>query len=317
MPRRRVVTIDCEYLRPRFAAAYLLVDDSADSGPEAAFVDNNTAHSVPLLLKALHAEGLSPEQVRYIIITHVHLDHAGGTSELMKACPRATLLAHPRAARHMIDPSKLVASARRVYGEDAFTRLYGAISPVPETRVRTVEDEERIPFAGGPPLRFFHTRGHANHHFCIDDPATHSVFTGDSFGLAYPVLQRNGLFIFPSTSPTDFHHDEAVKSLERIVATGARQALLTHYGAVTDLTMAARQLREHLAFSQRTLEEASRTGLTGAELDSFCMDRHRSFFREFARSKGLDLSEEDWDLLKLDLELNAQGVAYAATRALS
>src|SRR5690242_1066192 len=97
----RTVTIDCDYLHPRFAAAYLL-----RQGDRAAFIDNNTQYAVPRLLDSLKAEGLRPEQVDYVIITHVHLDHASGSAALMEACPNATLLAHPRAAPHMIDPSK-------------------------------------------------------------------------------------------------------------------------------------------------------------------------------------------------------------------
>ena len=175
---------------------------------QAAFVDTNTTHSVPLLIEKLRTLGLSPEAVSYLIITHVHLDHAGGASALLKLCPNATLLAHPKAARHMIDPSKLVTSAKKVYGEAQFDQLYGAIDSIPKERVQVIEDGEVIAF-GTRTFQFFYTRGHANHHFCIWDSASNGVFTGDSFGLAYPALQKRGLFIFPSTSPTDFDPDEA------------------------------------------------------------------------------------------------------------
>src|SRR5262245_32932848 len=117
---RSVVTIDCDYIRPRFAAAYLRV-----AGDEAAFVETDTAHAAPKLLAALAEQGLSPEAVRWVIVTHVHLDHAGGAGAVMRACPNATLLAHPRAARHLVDPSKLTASAIQVYGDARFRDLYG------------------------------------------------------------------------------------------------------------------------------------------------------------------------------------------------
>src|SRR5690606_33155614 len=109
---------------------YLLID-----GDEAAFVETNTSLAVPRMLDALAAQHLAPEQVRWVIITHVHLDHAGGASALLQACPNATLLAHPRAARHAIDPSRLVQSATSVYGAERFARLYGTIEPVEATRV--------------------------------------------------------------------------------------------------------------------------------------------------------------------------------------
>jgi glyoxylase-like metal-dependent hydrolase (beta-lactamase superfamily II) len=306
---RRVVTIDCQYVFPKFAAAYLLLE-----GDRAAFIDNNTAHSVPLLLEALKREGLTPAQVDYVIITHVHLDHAGGTSQLMKACPQARCLAHPRAARHLIDPAKLVKSARAVYGDEPFDRMYGLIEPIPEARVQTMQDDESIAFgASGAPLRFLHTRGHANHHMCIDEPVSSSVFTGDSFGLAYPLLQRNGLFIFPSTSPTDFDYAEAVASLAKILATGARTAYPTHYGAVTDLKAAAQQLRKHLDFSRDLL--ARRGEVADAELETFFRKELSAHFESTAASCGLKLNAQDRELVKMDLDLNAQGLAFVARKA--
>src|SRR5262249_54286000 len=150
-------------------------------------------------------EGLGPEAVDYLIVTHVHLDHAGGSSLLMRECPNARLLAHPRAIPHLVDPSKLVASARQGYGDAEFEKLYGRIDPIEAGRVRAMDDGSRLGWAGAE-LEFLHTRGHANHHFCIllsESGKPRSIFTGDSFGLAYPELQQSGLFIFPSTSPTD------------------------------------------------------------------------------------------------------------------
>src|SRR5689334_4860983 len=107
----KVVTIDCDYLYPRFAASYLITN-----GKHGVLIDNNTAHSVPIILKALEKEGLTPDSIDHLIVTHVHLDHAGGTSALARICAGATVLAHPRATKHLIDPTKLVASARHVYG---------------------------------------------------------------------------------------------------------------------------------------------------------------------------------------------------------
>lgn len=311
---KKPITIDCEYLKPRFAASYLLVSPSRDgTEPEAAFIDNNTAHSVPRLLQALTTAGLKPEQVRYVIITHVHLDHAGGTSLLMQACPAATLLAHPRAAPHMIDPSRLVGSARKVYGDEQFERLYGQIGPIDANRVRAIEDGERVSL-GDRELRFIHTRGHANHHFCIHDPASGSVFTGDSFGLAYPALQKGQLFIFPSTSPTDFDPAEALASLRKIVATGAESAYLTHYGEVKNLAGAEAQLRMHLEFSEKLLNEAIACPHADSELDAYCLEKLRKHFQSYFERSRLPMSQEDWELLALDLELNAQGIAHVARK---
>jgi len=113
-----VVTVDCNHLMPKFAAAYLIVE-----GDRAAFVDNNTSRATPLLMQALDTHGLRPEQVIYAIVTHVHLDHAGGTSALLRECPNAVAMAHPRAARHLVSPSRLVAAVKSVYGESTFDDL--------------------------------------------------------------------------------------------------------------------------------------------------------------------------------------------------
>lgn len=315
MSSRRVRTIDCEYLYPEFAAAYLLIDQPSGkpvSQARAAFIDNNTAHSVPLLLQALKSEGLTPAQIDFVIITHVHLDHAGGTSQLIKACPQATCLAHPRAAKHLLDPSKLIQSARQVYGDEPFERMYGKIEPIPAPRVRAVEDDERIELGSSDsaPLRFIHTRGHANHHMCIVDPESASIFTGDAFGLAYPALQRQGLFIFPTTSPTDFDYSAAIESVDRIVATGSKQAYPTHFGAVNDLTGAAKQLHAHLEFSRQLIDQGLHSAETISALTVTFERELSQHLRQAAQAIGLVLTKTDLELLRLDLELNAQGLAH-------
>ena len=304
-----VRTIDCQYLGlPGFAAAYLIVE-----GDRAAFVENNTAHAVPLLLKALAEAGLSPEQVEYAFVTHVHLDHAGGSSALMQACPRATLIAHPRAARHLIDPSKLVASATQVYGAERFRQLYGDIQPIDEARVRTVEDGERMRL-GARELTFLHTRGHANHHMCILDSGSNGLFTGDAFGLTYPALQTHGTFAFPTTSPTDFLVDEAIAVVHQLASVGAERVFPTHFGEHTDVSGIAEQLLGDLAFSKQLQAEAQASSLSGGDLERFCHERLLRHYEARLAERGLPRDEATWKLLALDLELNAQGVAYAATK---
>ena len=263
-----VFTIDCNYVRPRVAAAYLIIE-----GDRAAFVENNTTHAVPLMLDALRAHGMEPEQVEYAIITHVHLDHAGGSSALLKACPNATLLAHPRAARHVIDPSRLIRSSVMVYGEEPFRELYGEIEPVAADRVRTMADGEELRF-GNRTLTFFFTRGHANHHFCIHDSGTNGVFTGDSFGLAYPDLQVGSRpLLYPSTTPTDFHAEEARLSVRRILETGADRAYLTHFDAFEHMQEGADQMLRGLDVMEEILDAASESGEQGDPLRRFCEDR--------------------------------------------
>ncbi len=306
---RTLRTIDCHYIQPGFAASFLVHEEG-----EAYFVEANTAHALPHLLDALRDEGIDRSKVKWIAVTHVHLDHAGGVSALLGACPEATILAHPRAVKHLVDPGKLVASAQVVYGEELFARLYGDVLPVPEERVRAVEDGEEIPFRGSK-LRCIHTRGHANHHFCLIDPVLDGIFTGDSFGLAYPALQRKGLFIFPSSSPTDFDPDAALETVERIVTSGVKRAFLTHIGEVVDLQAARTQLDEHLRLAGKLYGEA----VTGDEEFERLRVRFESALRKnfalMAARAGLVLTDEDWRMVETDLRLNADGLAYAGIRA--
>ncbi len=305
-----VVTIDCGYLdRQQFAAAYLLID-----GDQAAFVDNNTNACVPLLLAALERSGLTPEQVDYLILTHVHLDHAGGTTALARACPQAMILAHPRAAPHVIDPAKLVASASAVYGESEFARLYGSIEPLPAARVRTLEDDERLDF-GSRRLRFLHTRGHANHHMCILDESANVVFTGDAFGLIYPRLQQYGTLAFPSTSPTDFEPDLARAAIRRLIDLRPAVIYPTHFGAVTDYADAAAQLLRHLDFAEQLRDQAERSELPDDALADFIRPRLRAYFAGLLDASGpLGSAAEIWEFLQLDIDLNIQGIAFAAAK---
>lgn len=302
----RVVTIDCDYTgKAGVAAAFLLID-----GEEAAFVETNTNHAVPRLLAALDAEGLSVSQVRYVICTHIHLDHAGGAGTLMAACPEATLLMHPRAAPHAIDPSRIVAGASAVYGEERFAELYGTIEPVAAERVRALEDGATVPFGTGE-LTFLHTRGHANHHFCV--LCGDGIFTGDSFGIVYPALQQQGVFAFPSTTPTDFDGPAAHASIDRILATGAKRAWLTHTGEQTELAQIAEQLHRQLADYEAVLDEADASELEGPALEAFCGGRIRALFDAEVAARGLT-DHPDLDVLEIDIDLNGQGIAFAVKK---
>lgn len=305
----RLLTVDCHYVMPQLAAAYLRVE-----GDEAAFIEVNTSHAVPHLLAALKDAGRTPEQVKLVIVTHVHLDHAGGTSALMKLCPNATVLAHPRAARHLVDPSKLVASARKVYGDEVFDELYGVIEPIDAARVRTVEDGEAVQL-GDATLRFLHTRGHANHHFVVHDEKQNVVFTGDTFGLVYPQLQKAGRFAFPSTSPTDFDGPAAIASVKRIMALAPRAVALTHFGLYEDVEVIGAQLLRLLELSAKLFDEGRQSGDEQGTLEQRFKWQLEKALTEAAARSGFTPDQADRKLMNFDLELNAQGLAFAAVKA--
>jgi len=223
----RVLTIDTEYVRPRMDASHLLV-----ASGRAAFVDTGTYFSVPTLLSALAAQGLAAAAVDYIFLTHIHLDHAGGVGRLAAALPGATVVVHPRGIAHLADPEKLIAATKAVYGEAAFERLYGELSPVPASRLVAAEDGRSFPL-GACLLEFIHTPGHSLHHGCLLDRAAGAAFTGDTFGISYRELDTAaGAFIFPTTTPTQFDPAQLHASIDRVIATAPRTIYLTHYGPV-------------------------------------------------------------------------------------
>ncbi len=223
-----VTLVDAGYLRPGLAASYVVT-----GGRSAAVIETGTAHSVPHLLAGLAAAGVAPERVSHVVVTHVHLDHAAGAGALLERLPAARLLVHPRGARHMIDPSKLLAGAAEVYGGmEAIRALYGDVRPAPADRV--IEAPEGTTFdLGGRTLRILDTPGHAKHHFVVHDPATRGFFTGDTFGISYREFDEAGRpFLFPTTTPVQFDPTALRASVERMLAERPERMYLTHFGMI-------------------------------------------------------------------------------------
>ncbi len=299
------LTIDCD-VTSQFTGAYLRV-----AGDECAFIETHTSHAVPKLLSALATAGKRPEDVRWVVVTHAHLDHAAGASAMMSACPNAVLLAHPRAARHLIDPAKLITGATAVYGEARFKQLYGSIDPIPAARVRSLEDQAGFEL-GDARLRVLHTAGHANHHFVIHDPALNCVYTGDSFGLVYPALQKHGRFAMASTSPTNFNAPEARRSVERIVGLGAAWACLTHFDAYPDVAAIGEQVTAWVDRAEAWVDEAAQGDEPLEAMTARLAKAWRAAVATESERRGLGFGEAEYRVLALDLELNAQGLAYVA-----
>ena len=208
-----VHAIDSGYGRPQLAAIHVIVQDG-----RAAVVDTASNASVPRILGALAALGIAPEAVDWVLLTHIHLDHAGGAGSLMCALPRAKLLVHPRGLRHMIDPSKLWEATCAVYGPERAFDLYGQLVPVPAERIVPATDGLEIQ-VGSRMLRVFDTPGHARHHICIWDSVARAFFTGDTFGLSYRELDVDGrAFVVPTTTPTQFDPEGMHTSIDRMLA---------------------------------------------------------------------------------------------------
>ena len=293
-------TIDTAFQRDHFDAAYLIVEEG-----RGAFIDCGTNHSVPHLLAAVQQAGITPADIDLLIVTHVHLDHAGGAGLLMQQLPNATLVAHPRAAPHLIDPEKLIAGATAVYGEEEMQRSYGTLQPVPEARVCVVEDGETVMLAGRA-LECIDTPGHARHHHCIWDARSRSWFTGDTFGLSYCELDSaNGPFVLPTTTPVQFEPQALKASIARMVERAPEAMYLTHYGPVSDVPRLAQSLYEQIdamvAIADACDGRADRHRCIAAALSALYLER--------AHAQQVPLADEDvLRLLAMDIELNAQGL---------
>jgi glyoxylase-like metal-dependent hydrolase (beta-lactamase superfamily II) len=241
-----VYLIDTLYHRPGLAASHLVVDDG-----RAAFVDTGAAPAAPRLLDALDELGIAREQVDYLFLTHVHLDHAGGAGQLMQALPNARAVLHPRGAPHMIEPSKLIAGAIQVYGEDNFKRLYDELVPIPAERVIVTEDGTRIPL-GSRTFEFIDAPGHAKHHHCPIDLDHREVYSGDNFGICYREFDTAaGPFMLPTTTPVQFDPDAFHATIDRLMSYQPTRVYQTHFGPVQDLERLARDLHAVIVESVR------------------------------------------------------------------
>ncbi len=238
-----IAAIDTDYVRPALDASHLIVESG-----RAAFVDTGTSNSVPLLLDALAQKNIDVADVDFVFLTHVHLDHAGGAGELLTHLPNAKAIVHPRGASHLCEPQKLIDGTIAVYGQERFDKVYGGVTPIPEKRLLVVDDRQEFELAGRS-FQCFFTEGHARHHYCLWDPASKGVFTGDSFGVSYRELDtQKGAFIFPTSTPIDFDPVEAHKSVDRIMGYEPEQVYLTHYSRVTDLPRLADDMHHGIEF---------------------------------------------------------------------
>jgi glyoxylase-like metal-dependent hydrolase (beta-lactamase superfamily II) len=219
-----ITCIDTTHIRKEMVAAYLIED-----GGESCFVDTGTHLSVPKLLKVLDQKNIDYSDVKHIILTHIHLDHAGGAGQLVKHLPNATVLVHERGARHLIDPSILREGVIGVYGELFFKQFLGDLIPIPEDRVVIVKDGDEINL-GDRALKFIDTPGHARHHVCIWDEKSKGIFSGDTLGVSYREFDsENGVFIFPPTTPIQFDPETWNQTIDTLLKLKPERAYLTHY----------------------------------------------------------------------------------------
>jgi hydroxyacylglutathione hydrolase len=296
-----ISAIDAEFIRPHATSVHLIIENG-----RAAIVDTGSNHAVPVVLEALARKGLAPRDVDYVVLTHIHLDHAGGAGLLMTKLPNAKLTVHPRGAWHIADPRRLIEGTIAVYGEEAARRLYGDIVPVPATRIIETPDGARVSL-NGRELRFIDTPGHARHCVSIVDGGTGHIFAGDTFGLSYRELDVDGkCFIFPTTSPVQFDPPTLHRSIEILERHHPDAIYVTHYSQVRDIPRLAADLHRLLHAHERVALEAKDLGAARYEAMREGLTR---IAIEESKRQGWTVSEERlMEVLTHDIELNAQGL---------
>jgi len=293
------ITIDTGYLRPGLCAAYLLVENG-----RAALIDCGTAACAGRVLDAIDAAGVARETVDWLLVTHVHLDHAGAAGPLMQALPNAHLVVHPRGAPHMIDPARLIAGATAVYGAAMFARDHAGMRPVDASRVIAAEDGHVVDL-GGRPLTCVHTPGHALHHYSIWDARARQWFAGDTFGISYREFDNaNGAFILPTTSPVQFDPEALKRSIATLIAHAPEVIHLTHYAQVHECARLAADLSEQID----AMVALARQARTQPDRQQALVQSLTDLYLHRARAHGIANLDMVQPLLENDIGLNAQGL---------
>ena len=296
-----ITVIDTGFVRPRFDAAYLIVEKG-----RAAYVDTGTNDALPRLLGALTAQGLAPADVDYLIVTHVHLDHAGAAGALMRHLPHAKLVVHPRGARHMVDPSQLLDGARAVYGVEEVARTYGEVLPIAAGRVLETQDDMVLEL-GGRPLHFIDTPGHARHHHCVWDETSRGWFTGDTFGISYPELDTpGGRYMLPAATPVQFEPEALHASVRRMLQRQPLWMYVTHYGAIGGSETEVARLAGLMLEQVDAMVELARPLAAASDRHEALKGALRGLYAAELRRRSSPWA--DSDLLEPDVELNAQGL---------
>ena len=300
-----IYEVDADYVKPGTATVHLL-----RPGNDIALLDTGTSYSVDNVSAALAELGLSWRDVRYIILTHIHLDHAGGASAMMRLAENARLVVHPKGARHMADPSKLIAGTKAVYGEQKYTELYGEILPIEQSRIWVPEDGEVLDF-NGRQLTFIDTPGHASHHYAIWDEQSQSMFCGDILGISYEALRSGeALFLMPSTTPVQFDPEAMHASINRVMAYEPQHLYPTHYGRIPPDISAVAALHEQIDDLVLLTEQIAST-VDAEQLEVQLVPAVIDYLHQRCKNVLPNIEQQSLETwINLDAELSAQGLAF-------
>jgi glyoxylase-like metal-dependent hydrolase (beta-lactamase superfamily II) len=262
-----------------------------------ALIETGPARVAGAIAEGVARAGLSPDDLAWIVVTHVHLDHAGGAGDLVRTFPNATVVVHPAGARHLVDPERLLASSARVFGPLMDT-VYGGLTPVEAGRIKAAEDGDTLDL-GGRRLEIIHAPGHAKHHVAVFEPDLGALFAGDGVGTLLP---STGV-LRPATPPPDFDRDLAVASLRAFAERRPEHLVLTHFGPITPPADRLAEAEEKLLRWCETAEAAAREH--GVELDHI----EAALRERFEREEGHEAADPDRLELLNTYQSNAAGLA--------
>lgn len=283
---------------PGRTSAYLILDETPT------LVETGSARSHNTLVAGMKQLGVTPQDLGYVIVTHVHLDHAGGAGQMMQAAPQAKLVVHPRGARHMSDPSRLWAGAHGVYG-DALEALFGAVMPVPQDQILVRNHQETLRI-GSRELTFFDSPGHAKHHFTILDPVSDALFAGDAVGVRYAQRFTGWDFewVMPSSSPVDFDPSAVESTMRMLEAVPFAWVYHAHFGRSPKDAAIRETLRCAKAFAALTAQ-VDRPNFEAADMENAL----RGWLRTDLATQGY-VVPDDLSVLDIDIILDAMGLLH-------
>lgn len=271
---------------------------------ELTIVETGPSPSIKYIKKGLEALGHTLNEVKYIIVTHIHLDHAGGAGVLLKLCPHAKVVVHPRGKRHLMDPLRLTGAARAIYGE-SFSEFFDPVEAVPEDKLIVKGDGDTLSIGSSCTLQFLDTPGHARHHLSIYDPVSNGMFTGDTVGVRYDQLDSLGLDLFlPSTSPNHFDPDAMHESINRMLDMNLDFIFYGHFGMTMKTTAALHQVSEWLDIF---VAEGERVIAEGKGYDVLAQ-RLLNRVREHLRSLHVPDDHQVYILINLDMQISSLGI---------
>jgi glyoxylase-like metal-dependent hydrolase (beta-lactamase superfamily II) len=240
---------------PNFTSAYLI------AGEKLALIETGPTKSVPFIIEGIKRSGFDPGDVSYLVVTHIHLDHGGGAGTLLREIPDAKVVVHEKGARHMIDPSKLVNSSKRVFG-DFIDEWYGEVLPVEQDRIMPVKGGEIIDLGKGQRLRMIDSPGHSNHHICIYSEKEKGLFTGDAVGV---YLSDSGRLI-PTTPPPEFDPDVNVETIKGFLGLDLKLLLFSHFGVTEKVNQTLNTSIDWLMKWKESVSEMMSKGLHQEEI---------------------------------------------------